>query len=121
MGNTAMGNFGQLKSMNDLPPDRIILGYIRQAVKLNSKAIKVPRRTRRTEKKALKVPKYFKDALVKNRMALKTFESFSYTNKKDYVDWMTEAKTEETRIKRLVNSIDWLSQGKIRNWKYVKK
>lgn len=116
-----MGNFGQLKSMNDLPPDRIILGYIRQAVKLNSKAIKVPRRTGRTEKKALKVPKYFKDALVKNRMALKTFESFSYTNKKDYVDWMTEAKTEETRIKRLVNSIDWLSQGKIRNWKYVKK
>ncbi len=120
-GKTAMGNFGQLRSLSDLPPDEIFVAYVQQAAKLNAEGVKVPSRKKGTEKKILKVPKYFKDALAGNKKAQKTFDSFSYTNKKEYVDWITEAKTEETRDKRLVDSIEWLSQGKIRNWKYAKK
>jgi len=121
IGKTAMGNFGQLKSLTDLPPDKTIIAFVQQAAKLNAQGIKIPIRKRGTGRKALKVPKYFKDALSKNSKALKSFQSFSYTNQKEYVDWLTEAKTKETRNKRLVSSIEWLSEGKIRNWKYLKK
>lgn len=121
IGKTAMGNFGQLKSVDDLPSDKIITGYIKEAVRLNDEGVKKPSRPKTAEKKSLKVPQYFKKALVKNRRALQTFEGFGYTNRKDYVDWVAEAKTHETRDKRLVSSIEWLSEGKVRNWKYVKK
>ena len=121
IGKTAMGNFGQLKSVDDLPSDKIITGYIKEAVRLNDEGVKKPSRPKTAEKKSLKVPQYFKKALIKNRRALQTFEGFGYTNKKDYVDWVAEAKTEETRDKRLGSSIEWLSEGKIRNWKYAKK
>ena len=116
-----MGNFGRLKSVDDLPSDKTIIGYIKEAVRLNDEGVKAPSRYKTAEKKSLKVPQYFKKALSKNRKALQTFEGFSYTNKKDYIDWLVEAKTEETREKRLINSIAWLSKGKTRNWKYVKK
>lgn len=121
IGKTAMGNFGQLKSLSDLPPDRIFIAYVQQAAKLNAEGVKVPLRRRGTEKKILKVPKYFREALARNKKAQKIFENFSYTNKKEYIGWITGAKTEETRNKRLADSIEWLSEGKIRNWKYAQK
>lgn len=121
MGKTAMGNFGQLKSMGDLPSDKILIEYVREAAKLNDAGIRVPGRSRLAEKKPLKVPSYFKQALAKNKKALKTFDEFNYSNKKDYVGWVTEAKTEETRNKRLTTAIEWMAEGKTRNWKYVRK
>ena len=121
MGNTAMGNFGQLKSLNDLPSDKTILNYIKEAARLNREGSRVPSKRKSVEKKFLKVPGYFKKTLLKNNKALQTFESFSYSNKKDYVEWVAEAKTEETRNKRLDTSIEWLSEGKVRNWKYLRK
>ncbi len=121
MGDTAMGNFGQLKSLNDLPPDKIIIQYIKEAMRLNEEGVKIPSRSKRTEKEPLKVPEYFKKALNKNKKAQKTFEGFNYSNKKEYVEWVVEAKTEETRNKRLAMSIEWMSEGKTRNWKYVRK
>ena len=63
---------------------------------------------------------YFKIAMSKSKKAMATFEGFSYSNKRDYVEWVTEAKTEATRIKRLATAIEWMAEGKIRNWKYVK-
>jgi|SRR3990172_2362723 len=121
MGKTAMGNFGQLKSLSDLPPDKILLEYIKEAARLNREEIKLPARSMPAEKKPLKVPGYFKSALGKNKKASKTFDTFSYSNKKDYVEWVTEAKTDETRNKRLATAIQWMSEGKIRNWKFVRK
>ena len=56
----------------------------------------------------------------RNKRALKAFESFNYSSKKDYVEWITEAKTEETRTKRLKTAVEWMSEGKVRNWKYVR-
>ncbi|MGA7161783.1 MAG: YdeI/OmpD-associated family protein [Bacteroidota bacterium] len=121
MGNTAMGNFGKLKTLNDLPPDNTILEYIKEAATLNDEGSKVLSRSRLSVKKPMRVPGYFKKAIAKKKKALETFESFSYSNRKEYVDWVGEAKTEETRDKRMATSIEWLSEGKTRNWKYLKK
>jgi uncharacterized protein YdeI (YjbR/CyaY-like superfamily) len=68
----------------------------------------------------LVVPDYFMAALKKNKKALTTFEGFSYSHKKDYVEWVTEAKAEETRQRRLAQALEWLAEGKSRNWKYEK-
>ena len=70
------------------------------------------------EKKELVVPPYFTAALKKNKKAKVTFDAFTYSKQKDYVDWLTEAKTEETRSRRLETSVEWLAEGKSRNWKY---
>jgi uncharacterized protein YdeI (YjbR/CyaY-like superfamily) len=58
-------------------------------------------------------------SLKKDKKALDTFESFSYSHRKEYVEWITEAKTEATRMKRLKTAIEWLGEGKSRNWKYA--
>jgi uncharacterized protein YdeI (YjbR/CyaY-like superfamily) len=119
VGKTAMGHFGQIKSVADLPSDAILKRYIKEAVKLNDDDAKLPTRAKPSDKKELKVPDYFMKALSKNRKALKTFEGFSYSNQKEYVEWVTEAKTEETREKRLSTAVEWMAEGKVRNWKYV--
>ncbi len=121
IGKTAMGNFGQLKSLVDLPSDKTMIGYIKEAAKLNDEGVKAPSRSKSVGKKSLKIPEYFKKAIAKDKRASLTFESFNYSNKKEYVEWIADAKTEETRAKRLASSIAWLSEGKVRNWKYMKK
>ena len=114
-----MGQFGRLTSRQDLPPKRILLGYIKKAVQLNDDGVKNPARSKpKTGNKDLKVPDYFLGSLKKNKKALTVFEGFPYSKKKDYVDWVTEAKTEETRKRRLATSVEWLAEGKSRNWKY---
>ena len=118
---TAMGHFGRITSLDDLPPDKTIMAYIKEAVKLNDEGVKVPVKTKSGEKRKLTIPADFKAALHKNKKALQTFEAFSPTNKREYVEWITEAKTGETRQKRLETAIEWMAEGKIRNWKYVKK
>jgi uncharacterized protein YdeI (YjbR/CyaY-like superfamily) len=118
-GNTAMGSFGQIKSLSDLPSDKILIKYIKEAMKLNDEGVKVAR-PKPTEKKELKVPDYFKRALKNNKKAFDVFEKFSYSDKKEYVEWITEAKTEATREKRLETAIEWISEGKSRLWKYKK-
>ncbi len=115
----AMGHFGQLKNLKDLPPDKKIFLYIKEAVRLNEAGIKVKRLPSPAIKKKLILPPDFKKLLTKNPKALKTFEDFSYSNKKDYIDWITEAKTEDTRNRRIATSLEWLAEGKIRNWKYA--
>lgn len=118
---TAMGHFGQLKSPSDLPSDKILTLYIQEAMRLNLEGIKRPAKEKPAEKKELVAPDYLKAALKKNKKALKTFEDFSFTNKKEYIEWVTEAKNEETRNKRLNTAVEWMAEGKIRHWKYVKK
>jgi uncharacterized protein YdeI (YjbR/CyaY-like superfamily) len=113
-----MGHLGKLTSVKDLPSDKILTAYIKEAMTLIDKGEKIKKTTAKT-KAPLKVPPYFKEALNKNKKALNTFENFSYTNKKEYVAWVTEAKTETTRNSRLKTAIEWMSQGKIRHWKYA--
>jgi uncharacterized protein YdeI (YjbR/CyaY-like superfamily) len=117
----AMGHLGKITSMKALPSDKKIKAWIKEAMQLNEKGIKLPAKTNGTAQKALAVPEYFINALNKNKQALKTFESFAYSHKKEYVTWITEAKTAETRDKRIATAIEWLAVGKSRNWKYATK
>ncbi|HJX98580.1 MAG TPA: YdeI/OmpD-associated family protein [Chthoniobacterales bacterium] len=113
----AMGHFGRLTSVRDLPSDKQMIGYVRKAAELNERGLKRKRPARGTQK--VTVPADLKAALAKNAKAGKTFENFSYSHKKEYVDWITDAKREETRTKRLKLAIQWLAQGKPQNWKYM--
>ncbi|MBI2683036.1 MAG: YdeI/OmpD-associated family protein [Acidobacteriales bacterium] len=115
----SMGNFGRLTSLSDLPPDKTLIGYIKKAMELNDSGVRSPARAKTKEKKPLVVPPYLKAALQKNKKAQATFEGFSYTNKKEYVEWLTDAKQEETRDRRLAQALEWMAEGKIRNWKYA--
>jgi uncharacterized protein YdeI (YjbR/CyaY-like superfamily) len=109
--------FRHLTSLADLPGDKILTGYIKQAVALNESGVKTPRPKPNPNKKVA-VPDYFLAALKKNKKALATFGKFSPSCKREYVEWLTEAKREETRIKRMQTAIQWLAAGKSRNWKY---
>jgi len=113
---TAMGSFGRITTVKDLPADKVMIGLIQQAVELNEKGIKVAKKP--VEKKELIVPKDLTSALSKNKTAKTTFDKFSPSHKREYVAWIEEAKTEPTRNKRLATTVEWLSEGKSRNWKY---
>ena len=118
----AMGQFGRITSLKGLPSKKALIGYVKRARQLNDDGIKVASKvTPPSERKELKVPDYFMAAIRKNKKALATFEGFPYSKKKDYVEWVTEAKTEETREKRIQTSVEWMAEGKGRNWKYEKK
>ena len=114
---TAMGSFGRITSLDDLPDDKVMIGLLNQAVELNEKGVKVSKKP--VERKELVVPDDLTAALTKDKKAQAAFEAFSYSHKKEYVEWITEAKTEATRNKRLATTIEWLSEGKSRNWKYA--
>ena len=113
----AMGQFGRIASLADLPGDKEFASILKAAMKLHDAGAKAPSRSKPAEKKELVVPDYFLAALKKNKKALATFEGFGYSNKKEYVEWITEAKTDATRDKRLAQAVEWMAEGKVKNWK----
>ena len=115
----AMGHLRKIRSLKELPKDKLLLSYIKEAVKLNIDGVKSPARSKKT--KELPVPAYFQKALKRNKKSFETFDNFSVSKRNEYIAWITEAKTEETRVKRMTTAIDWLAEGKPRNWKYAKK
>jgi uncharacterized protein YdeI (YjbR/CyaY-like superfamily) len=119
-GGDAMGNLGRIENIKDLPRDKVIIDLIKQAKKLNDDGVKLPARTPKP-KAEIEVPGYLTAALKKNKTAKATFEAFSPSCKREYLEWITEAKTEPTREKRLDQAIEWMAEGKQRNWKYQKK
>lgn len=116
----SMGLLGKIKSFDDLPSDEILIAYIQQAIQLNEDNIKRPSKPKSTEKKEIIIPQYFMEALQEDPTALAVFQNFSPSNKKDYILWLEEAKTEATRLKRLETTLLWLAEGKTRMWKYKK-
>jgi uncharacterized protein YdeI (YjbR/CyaY-like superfamily) len=117
----AMGHFGRITKLSDLPNEKTLVGYVRKAAELNEAGIKLPRKPKPQGPRTLEVPDDLTAALRKNAKARKTFENFSYSQRKEYVEWITEAKREETRRQRLTTTVEWLAQGKGRNWKYERK
>jgi uncharacterized protein YdeI (YjbR/CyaY-like superfamily) len=111
----------RLTSISELPGNKILTGYIRKAVELNEAGIKIPLRPKSEAKKPVVVPDYFLGALRKNKKALAAFENFSPSHKREYVEWIVEAKREETRAKRLKAALALMIKGKSRNWKYEQK
>jgi uncharacterized protein YdeI (YjbR/CyaY-like superfamily) len=114
----SMGHLGRITSLKDMPADKKIIAWIKEAMALNDKGIKLPAKQKVTTKKELVVPDYFIKALSKNKKALQTFEAFSYSDKKEYVEWIIDAKTDVTRDKRIATAIEMMAEGKSRNWKY---
>lgn len=117
---SAMGHLGRITSLDDLPPDKKIIAWIKEAMALNDRGIKLPSKTAKPQKE-LVIPDYIINAIKKNKKAGQVFDAFAYSHKKEYVSWVTEAKTEETRLRRLATAIEWIAEGKGRNWKYEKK
>lgn len=119
VGKTAMGHLGRITRLDDLPPTRALTAYVKEAARLNADGVTNSTRPR-TPRAQPTVPTYLKAALKKNPKASTTFERFSPSQQREYVDWLTDAKTEATRSKRLATTILWLTEGKVRNWQYVR-
>lgn len=117
----AMGHGGRISSLKDLPPDKTLLRWLKEAAKLNDDGAKLPTRTKSGEQKpAVETPDYFLKELKKNKTAFKTWEAFAPSHRKEYNMWIIDAKTEETRNRRMQQAIEWIAEGKGRNWKYEK-
>lgn len=117
----SMGNFDRITALKDLPSDKILINFIQQAKALNEHGVKRVVKTTPRGSKTIETPDYFAKVLKKNKAAEKVFENFPYSHRKEYIEWFEEAKTEETRVKRMTQAIEWLTEGKSRNWKYAKK
>ncbi|HEY4658429.1 MAG TPA: YdeI/OmpD-associated family protein [Gemmatimonadaceae bacterium] len=118
--NDAMGSFGRLTSVKDLPSSAALTAHVRKAMALNDAGVPAPHLVKRAKRKPLPVPGDLRAALAKNTKARTTFEGFSPSNRRDYVEWIVEAKGAETRARRLATAIEWMADGKIRNWKYAR-
>jgi uncharacterized protein YdeI (YjbR/CyaY-like superfamily) len=114
----AMGQFGRITALKDLPAKRVLIGYVKQAMKLNEEGVKAPA-SKKVVKPPPQAPADLLAALKKNKKALATFEAFSPSCKREYIEWLAEAKREETRAKRLAQAVEWIAEGKQRNWKYM--
>ena len=119
-GERAMGQFGRITALSDLPSKKVLTGYIKEAMRLNEAGVKSPTRSKPKAKKELPMPDDLSKALRKNKKALATFENFSPSHRREYIEWITEAKGEDTRNRRLATAVEWMADGKPRNWKYMK-
>jgi hypothetical protein len=113
-----MGSYGKLTSVKDLPPKKTLLAHIKRAMQLNLDNVKSPAPRKAAPKPPPEAPDDLVAALKKNANARKTFEAFPPSAQRDYVEWIVESKREETRAKRLAQAVEWMAEGKRRNWKY---
>lgn len=112
-----MGSYGKMTSVDDLPAKKTLLAHIRKAMKLNEDGVKSPVR-KSAPKPPPETPADLAAALKKNKPAQAAFDAFPPGCKREYIDWIVEAKREETRAKRLAQAVEWIAEGKRRNWKY---
>ena len=116
----AMGQFGRIDSLSALPNDKKMLRYVKEAVRLNDERAKMERPVKSREKKILQMPADFQRAIRQDQQAAAVFKKFSPSHKREYIEWLMQAKTDRTREKRLATSIAWIAEGKTRHWKYRK-
>lgn len=116
-----MGSLGRLATIKDVPSKRELTALLRKAMALiDEGATSTAMRAKPAPPAALEVPADLRDALAGNPGAKAAFDSFSASARRDYIEWITEAKREDTRARRLAQAVGWLAEGKMRNWKYAK-
>ena len=115
-----MGQFGKITSVADLPGDAVLLACVRAAVEQRDAPSSKIKRARKPAKE-LPVPPDLKKALAANGKAAAKFHNFAPSHRRDYLDWISEAKQPATRERRLQTTIEWLAEGKQRNWKYLEQ
>jgi uncharacterized protein YdeI (YjbR/CyaY-like superfamily) len=116
----AMGSFGRITSLDDLPSKTVLTRYIAKAMKLNEDGVKVER-AKTVPKKPLRAPPELSAALARNAKARAAFAAFPPSHKREYVEWIAEAKGADTRARRVAQAIEWMAAGKPRNWKHMKR
>lgn len=114
---SAMGHLGKIEKRSDLPSKKILTNYINQAKSLIDAGAKIAKK-KTAPNQVLVIPSEISAALKSFPEANKFFKKLSYSHQKEYIEWITEAKTEPTKLKRLKQTIEWLEEGKSRNWKY---
>ncbi len=113
----AMGQFGKLTDLADLPPDAELDALIRQAAEL-ARTAPVPRKVKHEPKPPAEIHPEFAVALDANPKAKEVLEGFPPSARREYLDWVADAKQDKTRAKRIADAVEWLSEGKRRHWKY---
>lgn len=116
----AMGQFGRITSLAELPPEKALIALIKKAATLNDEGVKAPRQ-KPQPRQPIPSPPAFTAALKKHKKAQATFNAFPPSHRREYLEWIVEAKTDATREKRIATAIEWLSEGKSRNWKYTRE
>jgi uncharacterized protein YdeI (YjbR/CyaY-like superfamily) len=119
----AMGSLGRITSLQDLPSDKLMLGWIRQAAAFvdsgqYTSPIAARHKVVKSPKPATGMPAEFSSALQRNKKAAAAFAAFSPSCQREYIDWIADAKRVETRDKRIATALQWIAEGKQRNWKY---
>lgn len=112
-----MGSYGKMTSLDDLPPRTTLLAHLRKAMQLNEAGLKSPK-CKPAPRPAPDTPEDLAAALANNKAANATFDAFPPGCRREYIEWIAEAKRAETRTKRLAQAIEWMAAGKRRNWKY---
>ena len=112
-----MGSYGKMASVKDLPPKKTLLAHIRKAMQLNLDKVPAARKAS-APKPPPDMPTDLAAALKKNAKARKAYEGFPPSAQRDYVEWITQAKREATRASRLAQAVEWMAEGKRRNWQY---
>lgn len=108
----------QMKTVSDIPPKKTLLPLIKKAMTLNETGAKVPKPPPKS-KKELPMPDVFMAAIKKNKKALAAYDKFSPSHKREYIEWITDAKADATRDRRIAQAVEWMAEGKARNWKYM--
>jgi uncharacterized protein YdeI (YjbR/CyaY-like superfamily) len=116
----AMGHYGRITALSDLPAKRVLVAQLKQAVKAIDAGGKLPGPKRDTPKPALPIPDDFGKALAKTAAARTHFAKFAPSKQREYVEWIVEAKQEATRARRVAQAVEWIAEGKARYWKYEK-
>lgn len=113
----AAGSFGRISSLGDLPSDKALIGFVQQMIRINESGVKEEKKPA-TPKSEIPMPDDFVKLLDQYLIAKETYEKFSASCKREYLEWITEAKTDATREKRMQQALEWIAEGKTRNWKY---
>lgn len=117
----AMGQFGRIVALADLPPKKALSALVKRAMALNEQGVPRPKTKSGTPKPPPTMPADFAAALAlkKHAKARATFEGFAPSQRREYTEWIADAKREETRARRLAQALEWLAEGKARHWKYA--
>lgn len=113
----ALGQFGKIRSIAELPSDAELDRLILEAAEL-AKSAPAPRKTKHSPKPAPDLHPEFAAALAKDAKAKANLDAFPPSAQRDYFEWISEAKQDSTRQKRIATAIEWLAEGKRRHWKY---
>jgi uncharacterized protein YdeI (YjbR/CyaY-like superfamily) len=116
-----MGQFGRIRTLSDLPARGTLKRYVKKAMAINTAGEGQAARTDHKVRKAVEVPAELKRALRRDSKALGRFERFSPSQQREYAEWIAGAKQDQTRERRLATALEWIAEGKPRNWKYVKR